>query len=500
MIKTEVYINSQIISDIKDIRVNRSLSENNGASNFTMSLNNKFGQHKDSFNLNDDIKIYIDEGEGNYLLFGGVLENIDFGGEGTKEDLEISGRDYSAIMQDRLIQPIAYRDTEISQIVIDIMHNNVPEISTDNVKTTDTNIDRITFNHLNVFDAIKSLAETAGFYFFVSPNKELYFEQRGLNPSEETLDNTNIIEGSFRNNDHDIYNSVWVYGRRILTGYKDNFIGNGTGSVFTLTDKPHNTNVTINGSQIQPGGIEGMDNPQYDDIKYLVDFDKKQIIFTSGISAGNNIPPNNGSIIITYDRGTPILKYRQDNTSIQNYGLKTKLIVDKNIQSFEEASQKANTFLTENKDPIIEGNLKLNKIVNLNPGEGVTVNLPNFGINNQEYTIIESSYQFSPSSTYQEDILSVRLNKKVDKFEDTIKEIILNQKALETSELQGYLTNFQSSIGSIGVQTHYELWTSNATKTAFKFHVEGRNKFNSQKAVLGPWLVGSNLLISGGVY
>lgn len=501
MIFVRFYVNGTKIEDPINLVVNKTISDSNGASSFTAEFNSPFGKHKNTFNLNDEILIEHDiDGSSDSTIFLGVLETIEFDGEGTRERVQIAGRDYSAILQDRLIQPVAYRDQEVSEIVTDIIANNANEITTNNVSVTGTTIDRITFNHLNVFDAIKQLAETAGFYFFVDEEKDLHFLQRNVLDSEVVLDKTNILNGGFDTEDRDIYNAVWVYGRRILTGYKDNFTADGVGSVFTLTDKPHNTNVTLNGSQIQPGGIEGMDNPSTDDVKYLVDFDKKQIVFTSGTGAGNNVPALNGSVVINYDRGTPILKYRQDNTSILDYGLKTKLIVDKNIQSFEEASQRADTFINENKNPIIEGNLDIKGLPRLDPGYYLIVNLPNFGINSQQYSIVSVSYQYTPENNAKNEVIKVRLNKKVDKFEDTIKQIILNQKALETSELQGYLTNFQSSTEDLAVESHYELWTMPGSVTAFKFQTTGKNLFNSPHAVLGPWVVGSNFLTSGGDY
>ena len=76
---------------------------------------------------------------------------------------------------------------------------------------------------------------------------------------------------------------------------------------------------------------------------------------------------------------------------------------------------------------------------------------------------------------------------------------ILRQKDIETGELAGNVTNFQSSTGSMRVLNHWELWTKSGTSAAFAFHTDGHDLFNSPQALLAPFDgLGSTFLKSGG--
>ena len=500
MIFNKITINGSEFTDAKNINVSRAMSENNGASSFSVNFDNFAGLYASDFPLNAEVEIYAekDVNPPTNKIFSGVLEDVDYNGDGVNEKIKISGRDFSAILQDILISPISYRDEEVSVIILDIMNNHASDITTNNVDVTTTTIDRITFNHINVFDALKQMAEISGFYFYVDEDKDLHFEERQGVSSGETLDNTNVLSATTNRDEQDIYNQVWVYGKRVLTGANDEFTADGAGSVFTLDAKPHNTRVSEESSLVQPGGVFGVDDPFLKDVKYLVDFDKQQIIFTSGTSSGDNLPASGNTISVDYEKSTPIVKFKQDTSSVSSHGKKTKLIVDKNIQSFEEANDKATAFISEHKDPLIEVNANIGSFMSLVPGNTVNVNLPNHDISGTTYSIMDVNYNFNPRTILNDNPISIRLNKKRDKFEDTIKEILLKQKTLETGELQGNLTNFQSIDDDVEVQRHYELYSTSGTNHSFKFHFDGHNQLNSPQAVLGPWVNGSTLLTSGG--
>jgi len=62
-----------------------------------------------------------------------------------------------------------WKDKEVSTIVTDIMNQNISSdlVTTNNVNITTTTVDKLTFQNISVFDALKQLAEISGFSFML---------------------------------------------------------------------------------------------------------------------------------------------------------------------------------------------------------------------------------------------------------------------------------------------------------------------------------------------
>jgi len=500
VIYSKVTVAGNTQDSINNTTLKKSISDFNSTSSFIISINNHTGRYSSSFNLNDEVIIYADKGTNppTTKLFAGIIENISYKGDPNKEIIEISGRDYGAILQDLNIDPIVYKNQEVSIIINDIIVHIRSSITRNNVNTTETTLERVTFNHTNVFDSLIKLAELSGFFFYVDEDKDLHFEKKDDTPSGLNIDNI-ITASRFEINDDQIYNKIWAYGGRTFTGANNKFTADGIGSEFTLDDNPHNTNVFVNDDLQSKGGIFNMDDPEYTtDLKYLVDFDRKGIIFVSGTSAGDNIPASGDIISIDYDRSKPIVTTNQDNTSIATYGTKEKVIIDKNILTFAEIDNMATSFLENNKDPKIQGTVSVKGIVDVTPGQTIVLNIPFENIVSQTYSILNAKYLFNPNNNLSENVLTLTLNKKIDNISDTIKSLILKQKELETEGLQGSLTTLETASDTTPIKHHYEVYAMSGTYFPFRFQTEGADIMDSSSAVLGPWELGSILLTSGG--
>ena len=500
VIYSKVTVAGNTQDSINNTTLKKSISDFNSTSSFIISINNHTGRYSSSFNLNDEVIIYADRGTNppTTKLFAGIIENISYKGDPNKEIIEISGRDYGAILQDLNIDPIVYKNQEVSIIINDIIVHIRSSITRNNVNTTETTLERVTFNHTNVFDSLIKLAELSGFFFYVDEDKDLHFEKKDDTPSGLNIDNI-ITASRFEINDDQIYNKIWAYGGRTFTGANNKFTADGIGSEFTLDDNPHNTNVFVNDDLQSKGGIFNMDDPEYTtDLKYLVDFDRKGIIFVSGTSAGDNIPASGDIISIDYDRSKPIVTTNQDNTSIATYGTKEKVIIDKNILTFAEIDNMATSFLENNKDPKIQGTVSVKGIVDVTPGQTIVLNIPFENIVSQTYSILNAKYLFNPNNNLSENVLTLTLNKKIDNISDTIKSLILKQKELETEGLQGSLTTLETASDTTPIKHHYEVYAMSGTYFPFRFQTEGADIMDSSSAVLGPWELGSILLTSGG--
>ena len=150
-VSTKIQTNGTIITAAKSIVVNRSQNEYNSTSTWEITFDNVEGRHSGEFNINDEINIYADFAtEATTLVLNGVIDDVSYGGRATREDLVISGRDFGSILQDVIISPRIFKDTEASEIVLSIMSQNISRITTNNVNTTSTIIDKITFTNKTI--------------------------------------------------------------------------------------------------------------------------------------------------------------------------------------------------------------------------------------------------------------------------------------------------------------------------------------------------------------
>jgi len=472
------------------LNVEKSIGDFNATSSFTAVFDNFIGNLKDSFNLNDEVIIYADIGTDppTTKLFTGIIEKIDFNGSAEDERVTLTGRDYGAVLQDMTVEPIIFKDKDAGIIARTIVQNNSEGVvTTDNIDiTTGTTIEKIGFNHKNIFESLKELAELAGYYFFVDNDKDVNFLSKESIPSYRTFDNKSVYNAKFIKEDREVFNRVWVYGDRILTGNLETFAADGTGSIFTMTDKPHNVRVTSHGVLQQIGGVIGMTDPATSTtLKYVVDFSDKQVVFVSGTSAGDNIPASGTlPISIEYDRSTPILKFREDTDSIGSYGPKTKIIKDDNIKSYAEADDKATSFIAENKDLKIQGTIDLKGVINIDPGNTCIVNLPWHGIDSQTYTILSANYSFNTPNNLSNKVMTLELNKKVSDFTDTLKEQMLKTRNLEVGPLEGNFTNLQTAMRYVDVDRHYEVWAGSIGNN-FILHSPKHGLLDSPESRLG---------------
>ena len=411
------------------------------------------------FRGNGGSETYIDDlvitDNTNNKIFVGVLEDINYGGKQNKNSMTISGRDYTLVLQDITIPPEVYTNEEVSDIIDDFITKYVPDITYN--KTVLGNVfERIAFNHISIFDALKRLADECGAYFYIDVYKVLQFVRKGSSVADTTFDNTNVTDARWRKTRKDIVNQVYVYGDKVLTNWSQTFTANGAGSVFDLTYKPHNTKVTSSGILLG-GGIENVNIEPSSGVQYLVNFQDKQIVLTSGTEAGYNIPGSLDSVIVDYDRNTPIVKFMRDRESIKKYKLKEHIIVDRNIKDPIEAVKKAKSKLSLNKDLKLTGIIFLKSTLNLNVGDLVTVNLPFDAINNQQYQMIEVTYDFTKQKMLADEVLSVKVNKRIKTLTDTLKNMMQDIKQLQAGDISDtdVLTRLEFGAGSIGIKRNW---------------------------------------------
>lgn len=437
-------------NDADNINVSSKISESNAISSANISFLNTAGRHKSDFNINDEVKIYAGSvNPPTTQIFTGILKDISLKGKEINETLKLSASDYSSRLNDFTVEPRLFINEPVGSIVVKIMQDYVEGISYSGVQMDPRVIERIIFNQVPVFDAIKQLADYDDYIFYVDINKDLHFEPAGSVSSNVTFNSGNVIKSEFTKTDQELSNDIWVYGDSYYMGRQDSFTPSG-GSVFNLSYKPHNTAVYVAGS-LQKGDIYATSGTDY-----YVDFDQKNIVFISGAYFGNHIPGSGtvGSPVeVNYDRDVPIVVRDQDYDSIQSYGRRVKIIEDQNIKSVSMAQDILNANLNLYKDPRLEGELSLYNIYTLNPGNTCVVNLPHENINNQTYDIVEVNYEFNPKNIYGETTTEIKVSQHIKDIVDVIKKIMLSIKSIEASmRTDENFTSYKFHVGSCAAE------------------------------------------------
>jgi len=466
-IYTKYYANGSEFS-VDNCTVKKALGDINLSSNFIANVSNYKGGSSTLFNVGDEIEIKSDKDVNppTTKLFLGLLENIELKGKEQTERMILSGRDYTARLIDRTVEPEAYNNLPAGSIVKDIIAKYSDDITVNNVSDGNV-IERIVFNHKPVFDAVNQLAQSTGFTFHVDNDKDLHFEEKSTVSSNLTFGSGNITNTTFKDKRNEVYNEIWVYGDRYLDGYQEQFEADGTGSIFALEYKPSNTAINIGSgttttTQIQPGGVYQMTYGTGSDVKYLVDYDDRRIIFTSGTEQGDNIPKAGSQVTVDYMRDLPIVKVGENDASIAAYGRRVKVNQDKSIKDPITAELFMLRELEELSDPVKEGKISVQGINTITPGETCVVDIPIYGINNVTYDMLEAVHTFTKRTELSDNVLDIRLNKKIPDVTDTLKNITLQLKDIQGADMSDsdLLTRYKTSTGSMGIrQSGTKIWT-----------------------------------------
>lgn len=437
------------IKDYLNITIRKSQSKNNSAGKFEINFPSPFGKAKGQFTVGDEVTVFADQNAAaTTLLFTGLVEKIRFIGKETEQNMNISGRDFSARLMDVTVEPIVYDDSEVSTIVKNLIDLECQDVTYTNVDTTNTTVEKISFKHESVFEAIKKLAKVAGYQFWVDENKDVNFKEIDTIPSGVSLNRDNIIKSRYENTREGMANMVWIYGDRIFTGANDLTQADG-GSQFDTTFQPHQTQVFVNDQLISPGGVAGIEDLILNNAKYLVDFQAQNVVFTSGTTAGNNIPTSGDWVSIDYNRKVPIVKYGQNQNSIDAYGPKETVINDTSITSNQVAQELLEQVLNES-DPFHGITLELKGWFTFGLGESIAVDLTDFNLS-ETVDLIGIDYVFDTKKCETEQVVKVKVNKKIMDITDAIKDIEERLGILESPQSVELLTRYYQTEATINV-------------------------------------------------
>ncbi len=492
-------------------KVKKAQSNNGTSSTFSFTFDNTVGLKDDTFSIGDQLNIKVEKDTNPATTSVGafMLKKIDFGGLSNKEMLTISGTDFgNAVLQDNIVEPTVYNSQEVSVIVKDLIDNFTSGLTYSGVEVTSTTLDYIQFKNLTVWAAFQQLAKLSGSVFYFN-GVDLQWHVKGKTSSGLTFDNTNTIKAKFKSTRNEIINACWVYGGAQFTKRQDAFETAGpvdTGSVFTLTNRPHNTEVLVS-NVTQKGGIWEMTATPISGVDYLVDYDLKRIIFLSGTDLADSVPPSGAgdTVIVNYDKKAPLIKFADDDASIEAYGRKGKTIIDNSIEDPKVATDLVIKEVENNKDPKTEGDVELNGVVAITPSQTCVCDFPYQSINSEVLDIVEVTYDLTPKKMFYDETVTVKVSRRVRNIVDTINQMSLDIKALQAKELDpsDVLTRLKLATGSFGLRV--PLWKALTRNIGSDFILNHpiNGKLGSGLGADQPWLAGSKELtytavVSGG--
>jgi len=319
--------------------------------------------------INDTVEITDDAGS---TIFSGKIQTID-------ESVEsVEGVKYSVKCVDHtddLINTLfsaSYSSDTVGNIIADIITNYMSGFTTVNVNCNVT-IDKIVFNQVSVFKAIKRLADIVRFQWYVDENKDIHFFPKFTKTAPYNLTDTsgNYIYKSLRRkiDGSQIVNKVIVRGGEYDgSSYTDVITVKGNDSKsFKLPYKMANLTVELDtgaGYSSQTVGVDFIDDFTTKDVLY--NFNDKTIRFQTALS-------DNDKIRFSGNPKVRVLAIAEDTASQATYGVRGKLIRDNSIEDLNVARQRASGEITAYKDAVSNlsfstytAGLRAGMVINLN--------------------------------------------------------------------------------------------------------------------------------------
>ncbi len=294
--------------------------------------------------VNDQIDMY----KNGTHLFGGTVVEIDTVVQGgILLMLTVYCIDWS-FASDKILVKKTYANMDPHDIVLDIISNFAPSITTTNVQTGNFKVASIQFNYQPVTKCLQKLATQIGWEWYIDPDKDLHFFLVEDNPAPFVIDDTSgNLEWSTLDKDENLQNmknSVYVIGGTYPKIYDstttpDTYITDGIQTVYGLAYPyfkdaqgalPAMT-VTLGGVS-QSIGIDQQSDPAT--VQVLYNNKNRFIRFTSVPASGQTIKVYGAAKI-------PILAHAQDAGAIATYGEHQDVVIDQTIASIQEAQERA---------------------------------------------------------------------------------------------------------------------------------------------------------------
>ncbi len=339
-------INIDIISYVIDFKLERELEKL--LDKLTLKVSRRIDSLGDFSGFNPDVELYLKfNGTG---IFRGRIKTSD-----KKEYYTLEVYSCAEILNRIIVQKI-YENTSPEEIFTDLIN-----IYTDLIPHT--GVSGATITNLIANDYIgticKNLNNVLGWTIYTDSEKNIYFEPRGAEENAVIIRrqsaSSNAILGEWKKDYNEMCNYICITGSTNSISTTESFTGDGTTSIYYLTNVPIDVQILINSVEQNPN-------------TYSIYPQTTKITF-------DNAPANAVSIVINYSYIIPLYISRRDETSISSYGEFTKVFFHNWLTTRSDLITYCNAYLTAYKNPLLSNNIMMNAsyITIFNPGEQVRI-------------------------------------------------------------------------------------------------------------------------------
>ena len=328
------------------------------------------------------------------LIWAGQITGHRAGIVGGKGSYKITAKSWEYLLDKKLVAQ-NYQNQDISQTVRDIL-SGVSDISEGNIIDTGIVLAGVSFDYVNPSDAIRSLAEYAGYDWWINPDKTLDFVPRGTNTAPFDVNTNNaedIIDLSLLKDDSQLRNVVYIIGGDYVGNTTTDTLAKGDTQRkrFTLPYVYDKTPVVKLNGVTKTVGVEGLDDPTAFDC--LWNRNEKIVAW--------NTPPASGDVIeVTGEPLLPlIVKMKSSDTSKGEFEHK---IVDRTLKTKDAVRRRARAELDAYAKTITEGTFSTYKD-GLKAGQKIFVYANELGITGEKY-IVQQVKMTTHGNKYRYDI------------------------------------------------------------------------------------------------
>jgi len=344
--------------------------------------------------------------DGTRILFGGYISKSDpeETGKGQLMKYKIEGTDYTYIPINKNAQKV-YHDQTLKQIVEDLVSLYIDSgygITTNNVEIGPT-ITTIAFDHIPLRKCFEKLQKLTGYVWWIDYEKDIHFvsKQTESAPEKITSDSQNFTRVKITRDTSQVRNSIVVQGgqQESSSSFGQVWEADGVEREWILRSPPA-TMVSIeiddgSGYTSKSFGVDPLDEDA--DYYFMFNFQEKYV----RMAEQEATPAAGTKIRATYYYYIPIIVQVKGATSIDAMkaleggdGVHDYTITDTSIESKVEAREKALEEIREYGNPTVKGQINTHSLLLqsgsvFKSGQALTINLPEWGINENTVFLIQ---------------------------------------------------------------------------------------------------------------
>lgn len=386
----------------------------------------------------DEIVITLADGT---ILFGGYIITVGMSkmDTGTVE-IQLSCIDYTYIL-DRNLAHVSYASQTDAAIISALVTKYCIGlgVTTTNVVSGAT-INTISFNYIQLSQALRRIAELTGRNWYIDYNKDIHYFPLTTNAAPFNITSTQNDYTSLHitKDTSQLKNRVYVRGGTKLSDPTTYSVkGDGVAKQFPLPDKPHAVTLKVNGVT-KTVGIKNVDLTGYD---WYLNFQEKYV----EQDAAGAVLATTDTLAITYQYDIPILVAVEDTASILANGVKEFAIFDKSIDTTQGARDRASAELTDYANDVIEGSF-ITHTAGFRSGQYININLSEYGVNANYIVQNVVARSFGAGNYYYEVSIASSKTLGIIKFLIELLEANKNLIELNNDEVVDELLSVQDSL------------------------------------------------------